>query len=551
MDKKYTYSKKPLKTFTLYNKDHTFKFPKLLVWLLVVSFLTAPAERVLAEEETDTEVVYESLNPTVLTDVAGNYEANLEEVDKNIESNTENVTEIDLNEITLNESSEIVISTTESDGDVIDILDHTDGVFVSDESDEVSALQNNEIINSSFEDVNVADASLGEIGESGNADTFTTNDSENIDIENVLEEVTEEPVMTIGDADQQVIFEKDKCVEVSGGSFYCHDSVASPVNDRPDGVYSLPDIDGDLEIYVQKAGVLTQITYNTVDDASPQYDSVSESLVWHRLIGDRFQIIDYNLAQKREFIVTEGQTNNVEPTKQGGYIAWQSWIENNWEIVLYDGKKMLRLTHSPQHDLSPQIKNGLLIWKKIQDNGEQTAELYNLKTGEYISIKDSDGGLVSNPRLMVMYESENATGDVVVKGYDMVTGEIIPINSNSDSVPEEIPLPDETGASRVILPNPNKNNPVTDGDLDVDGEDGFASTTDSSLLQYDFDDESDLIVFDYGTATSTDQEVDSEEVDTKVEEMTIDMRSTDEEDVYTIVLPVFNSSANEELSSAE
>jgi len=63
---------------------------------------------------------------------------------------------------------------------------------------------------------------------------------------------------------------------------------------------------------------------------------------------------------------------------------------------------------------------------------------------------------VTNPRMLVMYEAQYQNGDTIMKGFDLATGEIIPIERLPRQLPPVIPDPDATGEIRALPNNPNQ-----------------------------------------------------------------------------------------------
>jgi hypothetical protein len=188
-----------------------------------------------------------------------------------------------------------------------------------------------------------------------------------------------------------------------------------------------------------------------MDDAAPYFDSNTGTIVWHRLIDDRFQIISYDIESGEEYQVTNTSSNNMEPTRQGEYISWQRWVDDNWEIILYDGQQELQITDSTEHDIAPHIRGAMIIWNSRTNNGDQTLKTYDIVNRTFTTIADSDGVSVSNPRMVVMYEALYENGDVIMKGFDLVTGEIIPLNSTPRDMPDSIPSNDTTGETRALI----------------------------------------------------------------------------------------------------
>lgn len=276
-------------------------------------------------------------------------------------------------------------------------------------------------------------------------------------------------VVAVMDSDSAFSFSRDECTRIEDGSFYCQENVEA--NKKADGLVAAPDQDGDLEIFLVRDGGEIQVTHNTVDDASPYYDETSKTLVWHRLIDDRYQIISYDPETGEEYQLTDGVINNMEPSRQGDFVVWQRWVNDNWEIILNDGKQELQITSSSDHDTAPHIRGSLIIWNTQAPDGTHTLRTYDIETKAFTTITDSDGVSVSNPRMVVMYEALYENGDVIMKGFDLVTGEVIPLNAIPRDLPEEIPDTDSTGETRALIQN--KPSLRDEGVQDVDDPDGL------------------------------------------------------------------------------
>jgi hypothetical protein len=248
--------------------------------------------------------------------------------------------------------------------------------------------------------------------------------------------------------DSALLFNRSECTELSSGSFYCYQV---PKDALGDALFAAPDEDGDLEIFFVRSGVQQQITSNQVDDAAPFYDEISNTIVWHRQIDDRFQIISYDVSTGRETQITNGIVNNMEPVRQGSYIAWQRWIDNNWHIVLFDGSVESVISRGSDHNVAPNLNGDLLIWNRHTATGIRTLEVYNLLSGSYFSLDDPDGLAVENPRMMLVYDTVQQNGELVTRGYDLSTGRFIDIDTKPRSLPSDIPKSEQTGETRALI----------------------------------------------------------------------------------------------------
>jgi len=365
----------------------------------------------------------------------------------------------------------------------------------------------NESASSSLDNLPVASSSTAESEEVdeedsseddlpvANEETATTSNnasstSESVAIEDTAS--TSEPVgpiapeaVSVSFSDNQLIFNKNECTEIATGSFYCIPPTDSGLEDA---LYSAPDKDGDLEIFLVRGGSESQITNNEVDDAAAFFDQNSNTLVWHRLLDDRYQIISYDIESGEEKQLTSGSQNNMEPTRQGKYTVWQRWTDNNWDIVMFDGKNEVQISHSSAHDIAPYIHGTLLAWNRYTPDGEKTIEMYDINTETYVTVNDPEGLSVSNPRMVFVYDSLHPNGDIVTRGFDMISRQFIQLDTLPRELPEEIPKSEPTSETRALI----QSKPTLKGDEavviditsdpDPEADEVTASSTDSLTI---------------------------------------------------------------------
>lgn len=263
--------------------------------------------------------------------------------------------------------------------------------------------------------------------------------------------------------DSGFMFSKNECTELASGSFYC---LEPRENVLEDALFAAPDKDGDLEIFLVRNGAQTQVTDNFVDDAAPFFDQNSDTIVWHRLVDDRYQIVAYDLASGEEAQLTRGAQNNMEPIRQGKYTVWQRWVNNNWEIILYDGVKETQVSHASAHDIAPYIHGALVVWNRYGSTGEKTIEMYDIASETYVTVDDPEGMSVTNPRMVLVYDQMHPNGDIVTKGYDMIARRFIQLDTLPRELPDEIPGSEPTSETRALI----QSKPTTKVDEMVEGE---------------------------------------------------------------------------------
>lgn len=257
-----------------------------------------------------------------------------------------------------------------------------------------------------------------------------------------------EEAVTITGNDTEFTFNHDECTTLASGSFYC---LKDDTKQLEDALFAAPDIDGDLEIYLVRNGTQSQVTSNLVDDAAPFFDQNSDTMVWHRLIADRYQIISYDISSGIETQLTAGENNSMEPTRQGKYTVWQSWSDNNWNIVLLDGNERRTITESSAHDIAPYVHGSLVVWNRYNNGKDKTIEMYDMISETYVTVDDPEGLSVTNPRMVFVYDSLHPNGDVVTKGYDMISRKFIQLDTLPRQLPDELPESESTGETRALI----------------------------------------------------------------------------------------------------
>ena len=428
---------------TLYRYVYSSAVSFACAFVLLVSFLMQGFYVVYADEETVSSVdVAESVAPvseniTVTENVANENGETLEKpvTDITVQDNTENSSDTTLLDVenVINENND-----TSSQSESINSTEE----YTAEEDYSVSTSTNADL------DTQILTSSSTLSKEVVSSTTAST---------------THESV-SVTESDDAIVFSKDDCTKLEDGSFYCREIQEDYLQDA---LFSARDQDGDLEIFLIRDGKQAQITENLADDASPYFDEISNTLVWQRLIDDRFQIISYDIESGEEMQITDGTVNNMQPTRQGKYTVWQSWLNDSWNIVLYDGKTQKEITNDKNHNIAPHIQGSLIVWNKTSLTGEKTIEMYNIDSGAYVTVNDPDGLTVDNPRMVLVYDSIHPNGDIVTKGFDIFTGEFIQLDTLPKPLPE-IPDSETTTEVKALI----QTKPEVKSVLDIDLPDG-------------------------------------------------------------------------------
>jgi hypothetical protein len=247
-------------------------------------------------------------------------------------------------------------------------------------------------------------------------------------------------------------FSKQSCVAVGDGTYHCSENDIEQY-DNQSVVYAEVGESGNLEIFLQTAdGEVRQITDNEYDDASPYYDAETLQVVWQRLIDGRYQIVLYDINNGEESQLTFSRTNNMEPKVSTDGVVWQAWDNNDWEIMYFDGRFTDQITDNNVQDVAPVIQDRYVLWTVI-GRGNQEGKVYSLDSQELLTISGHDGGVIENPRFVLVYDTKFDNGDIITQGFDPVTGVSEPLAAKPAPAPIDIPQPDPIGEIRALIQN--------------------------------------------------------------------------------------------------
>ncbi len=283
-------------------------------------------------------------------------------------------------------------------------------------------------------------------------------------------------------------FNKNACVTVGDGAYHCSSNTKNEL-DSQSVVYSEQGESGNMEIFLKTTrGKVKQITENIYDDTAPHYDPESMRVVWQRLVDGRYQIILYDIMEENETQLTFSKTNNMEPKVSEAGIVWQAWDNNDWEVMYFDGNYTEQLTNNEGQDVAPVIQDGYVLWSVLGIE-DQEARVYSLDTKESISISGHDGGSITNPRFVLVYDTEFENGDTVTQSFDPATGLSEPIAARPAPEPINIPENDPTGEIRALLiQGKNQKDEIDLDDLPDEGGSDLVATSSPDTLNLKADD---------------------------------------------------------------
>jgi hypothetical protein len=118
--------------------------------------------------------------------------------------------------------------------------------------------------------------------------------------------------------------------------------------------------------------------------------------------------------------------------------------------MYFDGTYTDQITDNLAQDVTPTISDGYILWTVLGES-EQEARVYSLDSGEALTINGYEGGMITNPRFVLVYDTMFENGDIVTQGFDPATGLSAPISAQPASLPVDIPETDATGEIRALV----------------------------------------------------------------------------------------------------
>ena len=268
-------------------------------------------------------------------------------------------------------------------------------------------------------------------------------------------------------------FSASECSVVESGSFFCVKAESVKTDVSQTSVYTDVGPAGFTDIFIKDTSRTSNITSSSYNNSSPFYDSKSNTVVFQTEYQGRHIIESYDVRKKITTRITNGQYNDVLPKRNGDYIVWQRWLNNAWQIVLFDGMSERVITTSAHHNLSPSINEGMILWSTFNSAGEKIGAYYDIATERLVYIDSVVEGRIQNPRFVLVYETVSNNGDIITHGFDPETGLSKPIASLPAVPLPEIPSPDPVGEVRALT---SKNDEDETGIEQVSSTDNIEGT---------------------------------------------------------------------------
>ncbi len=115
---------------------------------------------------------------------------------------------------------------------------------------------------------------------------------------------------------------------------------------------------------------------------SKHANSNGEYIVWVTEVGDGpGQIYRYHIPTDTKIQITSSSTNLQPKVDKNGNVVWEKWVEDRWQIFLFDGKSIKQLT-SGDVSVNADIEGDNIVYARQDVTGTWRAVVYSMGRNE-------------------------------------------------------------------------------------------------------------------------------------------------------------------------
>ena len=149
-------------------------------------------------------------------------------------------------------------------------------------------------------------------------------------------------------------------------------------------------VNGFLQIYYLYNGAKTYVSPEGQNSKQPSTNGAY--IVWVTEKNDvPGQIFLFNILTSTSAIQISNSGTNLNPkVNREGKVVWEEWVENRWQISLFDGTSVQQLT-SGDESFNPEIEGDIVSYTRRDIAGTYRAVVYSIskKEGKEVTTGDS------------------------------------------------------------------------------------------------------------------------------------------------------------------
>lgn len=139
--------------------------------------------------------------------------------------------------------------------------------------------------------------------------------------------------------------------------------------------------------------LITNTTYSNIHaSASGQY------IVWQGLTGNGSQIFRYDLINDSLIQLTSTGTNQ-NPFVYQDKVAWESWVNDRWQIFFYDGLNYRQLTSGQNPCIRPVVNGQQVVYAEQVSANTWRAISYDIQSGQFTKLREADEPSTAYPKI--------------------------------------------------------------------------------------------------------------------------------------------------------
>ena len=121
-----------------------------------------------------------------------------------------------------------------------------------------------------------------------------------------------------------------------------------------------------LNVSAQADTTITQVTSNSCEDSFPQIKG--NYVVWQGYVDNDWEIFLYDIDTGLDSQITNNDYNDISPRTDGEYVVWFGACNQGGEIFVYDINSGIttRITNDANVDSPPRIADGRVVWTSHQ-----------------------------------------------------------------------------------------------------------------------------------------------------------------------------------------
>ncbi len=138
-------------------------------------------------------------------------------------------------------------------------------------------------------------------------------------------------------------------------------------------------VDGYSQVYYVFEGQKTYVNKNNQNKRHPH--SNGEYIVWAGDINGAGQIYLYHIPTNTIIQLTNSGTNLMPKVSKSGEVAWESWVDENWQVLFFDDKSVTQLT-SGDMSRNPDVEGDYISYGRRDISGTWRSVVYSISKKE-------------------------------------------------------------------------------------------------------------------------------------------------------------------------